>query len=77
MVNPGYINNTLFFDQNRTFAGMNIKILANSALQFQYVKIFQWHSNTQVMENQDVFRVNLFQQLSYRKKISKNKKRTV
>ncbi|MEO9069533.1 MAG: DUF2490 domain-containing protein [Ginsengibacter sp.] len=77
MVNPGYINNNLFFDQNRTFAGMNIKIQSNTALQFQYVKIFQWHSNTRMLENQDVIRVNVFQQLSYRKKISKSKKRSV
>lgn len=77
MVNPGYISNPSFFDQNRTFAGMNIKIQSNTALQFQYVKIFQWHNNTQVLENQDLIRVNVFEQLSYRKKISKNKKRSV
>lgn len=77
MVNPGYINNSLFFDQNRSFAGLNIKLQANTALQFQYVKIFQWRNNTRVLENQNVVRVNVFQQLSYRKNISKNKKRPV
>lgn len=77
MVNPGYINKALFFDQNRTFAGLNVKLKENTALQFQYVKIFQRHSNTRIIENQDVLRVNLFQQLSYRKQISKNKKRAV
>jgi len=77
MVNPGYISNTLFFDQNRTFAGLNIRMKENTALQFQYVKIFQWHSTSRILEKQDVLRVNLFQQLSYRKQISKQKKRTV
>ncbi|MDQ2721040.1 MAG: DUF2490 domain-containing protein [Bacteroidota bacterium] len=76
MVNPGHINNTLFFDQNRSFAGINIKMQPNTALQFQYVKIFQWHSTTRVLENQDVIRVNVFQQLSSKKNI-KNKKRFV
>ncbi|MEO8854241.1 MAG: DUF2490 domain-containing protein, partial [Ginsengibacter sp.] len=77
MVNPGYTNKTLFLDQNRSFAGLNIKLKENTALQFQYVKIFQWHSNTRILENQDILRLNLFQQLSYRKQISKNKKRAV
>jgi len=77
MVNPGYISKALFFDQNRTFAGLNIKLKENTALQFQYVKIFQWHSTTRILENQDVLRLNLFQQLSYRKQINKHKKRTV
>lgn len=77
MVNPGNLNSSLFFDQNRSFAGINIKLQANTALQFQYVKIFQWHINTRLLENQDVLRINLVQQLSYKKNISKNKKRSV
>lgn len=68
LVNPGYINNTLFFDQNRSFAGLNVKLQTCTGLQFQYLKIFQWHSTTSVLENQNVIRVNLFQQLSFRKK---------
>lgn len=67
LVNPGYINNSSFFDQNRSFAGLNIKLRANTSLQCQYLKIFQWHSNTLLLENQNVIRVNFFQQLSYRK----------
>lgn len=68
MVNPGYIHNSLFFDQNRTSAGVNFKLNSTSGLQCQYVKIFQWHSNTSVMDNQNVFRVNFNQQFNYRKK---------
>lgn len=77
MVNPGYISHRLFFDQNRSFAGINMKLYASTSLQLQYVKIFQWHSNNQVLENQDILRVNLFQQLTSRKHSGKNKKPTV
>lgn len=68
MVNPGYIHNSLFFDQNRTFAGINFKLNSTSSLQCQYVKVFQWHGNTYVMDNQNVVRVNFVQQLNYLKK---------
>ena len=68
MVNPGYIHSSLFFDQNRTSAGVNFKLNSTSGLQCQYVKIFQWHSNTSVMDNQNVVRVNFIQQFNYLKK---------
>jgi hypothetical protein len=77
MVNPGYIHNALFFDQNRSFAGLNIKLQANTALQLQYVKIFQLRSNGPLLENQDVVRVNLVQKFSYKKNINKSKTRPV
>ena len=68
MVNPGYIHSSSFFDQNRTFAGINFKLNSTSGLQCQYVKIFQWHSNTSVMDNQNIVRVNFVQQFNYLKK---------
>ena len=67
MVNPDYINNTLFFDQNRTSAGINFKLNSNTNLQCQYIKIFQWHSNTKILEDQNVFRVNVIQQFNFKK----------
>jgi hypothetical protein len=67
LVNPEYLNNSLFFDQNRAFAGLNCKVNSNSTFQFQYVKIFQWHSNTSVLDDQNVFRINLLQQFNLRK----------
>ena len=67
LVNPGLINSNRFFDQNRTFAGLQLKLLSNTSLQFQYLKIFQWRSNTSVLEDQNVFRVNIYQQFSFRK----------
>ena len=66
-VNPGYLNNTLFFDQNRTFAGLNLKLNSNSFLQGQYLKIFQWHSTTSVLEDQNAIRVNFIQKFNLKK----------
>lgn len=67
LVNPAYLNNSLYFDQNRTFAGVNCKVNSNSTFQFQYLKIFQWHSNTSVLDDQNVFRINFIQQFNFRK----------
>ncbi len=71
-VNPVYLNNILFFDQNRTFAGLNFKLSSHSVLQSQYIKIFQWRSTASVLEDQNIIRVNFVQQFS--KKIYKSKK---
>lgn len=73
LVNPGYLNNTLFFDQNRTFAGINFKLSTTTNLQCQYLKIFQWHSNTSVLEDQNAFRINVYQQFNTRKIHKSNK----
>ncbi len=67
LVNPGYLNNSLFFDQNRTFAGINFKLSTTTNLQCQYIKIFQWRSTTSVLEDQNAFRVNVYQQFNTRK----------
>ena len=66
MVNPGY-DSPLFFDQNRTSAGINFKLNSTTNLQCQYVKIFQWHSSISVLEDQNVFRLNLIQQFNPKK----------
>ncbi len=68
LINPAYLNNTLFFDQNRTFAGINFRLNSKTNLQCQYSKIFQWHSNTSVLEDQNVFRVNIYQQFNFKKR---------
>lgn len=67
LVNPGYLNNNLFFDQNRTIGGLNWKVNSNSAIQFQYIKVYQWHSNTSVLDDQNVLRLNYIQQFNFRK----------
>ena len=66
LVNSGYLNNKQFFDQNRSFAGINFKLNSNTNLQAQYLKIFQWRSNTSVLEDQNVFRVNIIQQFNFK-----------
>ncbi len=68
LINPGFINTTHFFDQNRTFAGLQFKLFSSTSLQSQYLKIFQWRSNTSVLEDQNVFRVNIYQQFNFREK---------
>lgn len=73
LVNPGYLNNSKFFDQNRTFAGVNLKLNSNTHLQFQYIKIFQWYSNTSVLEDQNAIRLNIYQQFNSRKYHKPNK----
>ena len=67
LVNPAYLNNNLFFDQNRTIGGLNWRINFNSAIQFQCIKIYQWHSNTSLLDDQNVFRINYIQQFNFRK----------
>ena len=64
--NPGYLNNTLFFDQNTAFTGLSFKLCTSTAL-CQYMKIFQWYSGISVLENQTAFRLNIDQQFNSRK----------
>ena len=67
MVNPGYVNAKSFFDQNRTSSGINFTVNSATNLQCQYIKIFQWHRSTSILEDQNVFRVNIFQQFNFKK----------
>ncbi len=67
MINPRFINTNRFFDQDRIFAGVNYKLADRTSLQFQYLKIFQWHSNTSVLENENVLRLNIYQQFNFKK----------
>lgn len=67
MVNPRYLNTTRFFDQDRIIAGLNSNLTNHTSLQFQYLKIFQWHSNTSVLDDANVFRVNIYQQFNLKK----------
>ncbi len=67
LVNPGYNNSQRFFDQNRSFAGINIKLNSKTNFECQYLKIYQWRSNTSVLDDQNVFRVNMIQQFNLKK----------
>lgn len=68
MVNPCYISNSLFFDQNRSFAGLHYHLRPKTSLQCQYLKIFQWRNNTSVFEDQNILRVNIYQEFNFFKK---------
>ena len=61
-VNLGYISSSNFFDQNRTFTGFSYKLNTNSTLQYQYIKMFQWHSSSKILDDQNVIRITLIQQ---------------
>lgn len=66
MVNPGYLGRENFLDQNRTFAGINVKVSPTTMLQAQYMKIFLWRTNN-ILEDQNVVRVNIHQQFNRKK----------
>lgn len=63
MANINYIADNRFFDQNRIFAFINFKLSAHTFLQYQYIKIHQWQPARNTMENQDVFRFSIHQQI--------------
>ena len=63
MGNINHIGDTQFFDQNRTFLILNIKISPQLVFQFQYIKLFQWQPSVNTLDNQDVFRFGIQQQL--------------
>jgi hypothetical protein len=64
MVNLNYISDSRFFDQNRTFAFINYKVSPLILFQFQYIKIFQWQGAIKVMDDQNVFRFSIHQQIN-------------
>ena len=64
MVNLNYISDRRFFDQNRTFALINYKISPSAFFQFQFIKIFQWQGAIKVMDDQNVFRFSVHQQIN-------------
>jgi Protein of unknown function (DUF2490) len=64
MVNLNYISGNRFFDQNRTFAFINYKLSPAVLFQFQYIKIFQWQGLTKIMDEQNVFRCSIHQQIN-------------
>lgn len=68
MVNSANVGNEYFFDQNRTFIGVNIKASSTTTLQCQFMKIFQLRSSTGALDNMDVVRINISQQFNLNKK---------
>jgi Protein of unknown function (DUF2490) len=72
MVNLNYLSGNRFFDQNRTFIFFNFRLSPSIFLQYQYIKLFQWQGAGKVLENQDVFRFSLHQQIDCSKRNSNN-----
>lgn len=69
MTNINHISDNQFFDQNRTFLVLNMNIASQTIFQFQYLKIFQWQPSANTLDNQDVIRFGIQQQLYFHKKI--------
>ena len=67
MVNIDYIHSNQFFDQNRAYFFLNIPMVKNTLFQFQYIKIFQWQVNNNILDNQNVFRFSVHQKLNIKK----------
>ncbi len=67
MVNLNYISGNRFFDQNRSFAFINCQLSESVFFQFQYLKIFLWQPANNILENQDVFRFSIHQQIFLRR----------
>lgn len=63
MFNPGYTGSNRFLDQNRTWVGVNFKVSRTTILQTHYMKIFQWHPNY-TLDDQNIFRVNIVQRFN-------------
>jgi hypothetical protein len=67
MINPGFIGNGRFFDQNRTYAALGYKFSDQLQVNMMYMKIFQWRNAVEILEDQNVIRINFNHQLSLKK----------
>jgi hypothetical protein len=70
MINTGASIKYNYFDQNRTSVGLNYKLDAAFTFQVQLMHIWQQQSNGYMIENDKVFRINIFHAING----SKNKK---
>lgn len=66
MCNPGHLGSDRFLDQDRLWAGLGLKLAAHTTTQAQYMKMVQWRVSN-VLEDQNVFRLNIVQQFNTRK----------
>jgi hypothetical protein len=64
MVNPGFVGNGRFFDQNRAYAALGYRFSNQFQCNLMYIKIYQWRNAAETLEDQNVFRINFIHQLS-------------
>jgi hypothetical protein len=64
MINAGRAITNNYFDQNRTYAGINYELNKKISLQLQYMHIWQLLSNGITLDNIDVIRFNLYHTIS-------------
>lgn len=66
MVVPAAWNSSRFWDQNRTWIGLHVRVAKTTTLQFHYLKVFLWRPNN-TLEEQNIFRLNIAQKLNLAK----------
>ncbi len=64
MVNLNYISDNRFFDQNRIFCFVNFRLNPSLLIQYQYIKLLQWQAAGKVLDDQNVFRFSIHQQIN-------------
>ncbi len=66
MINPGHLNDSLAFDQNRTFIHLNYRLSEHTTFQFQFIKLIQWQAAGNLLDDQNVFRFGINQKFDLR-----------
>lgn len=67
MCNPGFIGSSRFFDQNRAYAALGYNFNDHFQCNLMYMKTFQWRYVAEILEDQNVIRINFNHQLSFKK----------
>jgi hypothetical protein len=70
MINVDHSADNLLFDQDRLFAFLNVRLSNSIMVQCQYLKIFQWQAANKIIDNQNVLRFSIHQQIIRRGKKS-------
>ncbi len=63
MVNMNYLSDSRFFDQNRIFCFVNFRLSPSFLIQYQYIKLLQWQAAGKVLDDENVFRFSIHQQI--------------
>jgi hypothetical protein len=71
MINAGKIIKYNYFDQNRTWLGLNFVLNQQFTFQLQYMRIWQQQSNGYTLENDNVLRFNIYHTINAKRKSTK------
>jgi hypothetical protein len=71
MINAGKIIKYNYFDQNRTWIGLNFVLNQQFTFQLQYMHIWQQQSNGYTLEDDNVLRFNIYHTINGKRKNTK------